>query len=163
MSDVGFQLLVESEGEVELIQRLPVHLHFSGAWRTVPYQRLSLSRSSSITISSIYSPQGLSRNPWHPMRRRSSSRSSRSFKLLGTPGTIALRAIALAFTILAVRGPVTLKTLSALKPGSHNQSHFARKSFELKLLLSPLFHSLSAKQLESTTTGKQKANVEEEG
>ena len=97
------------------------------------------------------------------MRRRSSSRSSRSFTLLGAPGTTALSAIAPTFTILVVRGLVTLKNLSALKPGSHNRSHFALKSFELKLLLSPLFHFLSAKQLESTTTGKQKANVEEEG
>ena len=44
------------------------------------------------------------------------------------------------------------KSLSALKLGSHSWSHHTQKSYELKLLLSPLFHSLSAKQLENTTT-----------
>ena len=50
------------------------------------------------------------------------------------------------------KGLTLSKSLSALKPRSHSRSHRARKSFELKLLLSPLFHSLSAKQLENTTT-----------
>ena len=54
-------------------------------------------------MSSIRSPQGLPMNLWHPIRRRSSSRSSRSLTLLGTPETTALSAVARAFTILAVR------------------------------------------------------------
>ena len=43
------------------------------------------------------------------------------------------------------------KNLSALKSGSLSRSYFARKVFELRLLLSPLFHSLSIKQNENAT------------
>ena len=54
----------------------------------------------------------------------------------------------------SLRGLLFSTTLSALKPGSHSRSHFARKGFELKLLLSPLFHSLSAKQNRKHSTMK---------
>ena len=119
---------------------------------------------SSATISSIRNPQGFPRKLWHPIRRRSSSNSSLSFTLLGMPGTTALSAIAPVFTIFVVGGSCSLKqNLSALKPGFLNWSHFARKVSEPRLLLLPLFHSLSAKHKQIYNTMKAESKCGRRG
>ena len=107
--------------------------------------------------------QGFLRKPWHPIRRRSSSSSSLSFTLLDIPGTTALSAIAPIFTIFAVGGSCSLKNLSALKPGLLSRSHFARKVFEPRLLLLPLFHSLSAKYKRKHNTMKAESKCGRRG
>ena len=80
------------------------------------------------------------------------------------PGTTALSAIAPVFTIFAVGGSCSLKqNLSALKPGLLNRSHFARKVSEPRLLLLPLFHSLSAKQKQKYNTMKAESKCGRRG
>ena len=80
------------------------------------------------------------------------------------PGTTALSAIAPVFTIFAVGGSCSLKqNLSALKPGLLNRSLFARKVSELRLLLLPLFHSLSAKHKRKCNTMKAESKCGSKG
>ena len=59
--------------------------------------------------------------------------------------------------------PVLLQSLPALRPGLPSRSHFARKVFEPRLLLLPLFHSLSAKHKRKHNTMKAESKCGRRG
>ena len=92
------------------------------------------------------------------MRQRSSSKCYCSSTFPGTPRTTAFNAIAPTFTIFVVPVARNTQNLSALGSRSHSQSYDLSKGFELRLLISPLFLSLSAKHKEIRNMTKQESN-----